>query len=421
MPKNPKKVNNEASILTSFIPDDTSGNSEERINLLIIDQDVAAMGGAELLLNNLVEEFIKNGVIVKTVSNFNSFLGRQEELGAKTVLVPTRMNVFGGIKGLVKFLLQIPWALIWYSLLLIKHKKEGGNLVLISGFSDKIIATPLARFLKLPVIWIEHSTLAPVFKRNLRIPEVLYKYSLKYSDLIINPSNYSKQKLIKELGKDKIFKVIRIGIKIPPLKVIESIKKRKNLIRKKYEIPKDAFVIGIMSRLEPEKGQDSLIQALGYLESKIRNIYLIIAGEGDDLNRLKRIRAETGLSKKVNFLGFVPEDDKYKIISIFDIYVFPTRWPLEGFGIAPVEAMAVGIPIVASNFGPVPEVVGDAGILVKPNEDGIKDAIFKIYKNENLRNKLGEKAQKRVELFSIKDTAIAYLLEFRKIINLYNG
>ena len=202
---------------------------KKNIKLLVIDQDVAAIGGAETLLNSLVLEFTKNGLVVNTVSNFSPFLRMQEELGAETVLTPTRMNVFGGLKGLFKFILQIPWAIIWYARLLRSFKESGGNLVLITGFSDKIVVSPLAHFIRLPVVWLEHSSLQPVFERNLKVPGAVYKWAIKYQSVIITPSNYSKGKLLTELGENVNIKVISNGIKLISNQDKDLIEKKKSI------------------------------------------------------------------------------------------------------------------------------------------------------------------------------------------------
>ena len=389
---------------------------KKNIKLLVIDQDVAAIGGAETLLNSLVLEFTKNGLVVNTVSNFSPFLRMQEELGAETVLTPTRMNVFGGLKGLFKFILQIPWAIIWYARLLRSFKESGGNLVLITGFSDKIVVSPLAHFIRLPVVWLEHSSLQPVFERNLKVPGAVYKWAIKYQSVIITPSNYSKGKLLTELGENVNIKVISNGIKLISNQDKDLIEKKKLAIKGRFAIPKNAFIIGSISRLETEKGQDELIKSIPYLKKDIKNILLVIAGEGDR-EKLKKIARETGVLKNVLFLGFVPEENKFELIACFNVFVFPTRWRLEGFGIILLEVMQMGIPIIGSNFGPVPEVVGDAGIIVDPYAESIANAVVKIYKNAGLRNKLSKKSVFRVKYFDIKFQAKKYISLFNQHVN----
>lgn len=386
-----------------------------KIKLLLLVQDVAALGGAEILLTNLVEEFTKKGVKVTTVSNFKPFLKMQKKAGAQITFVRSRINVFGGIKGLIKFFFQLPWALIWYSIVLKKHKKSGGNLILISGFSDKIVVSPLAYLFDIPVIWLEHSSLTPVFRRNFGVPKILYKVTLKYPRLIIVPSNYTKDKLLEELRvKRSKLKVIKNGIKIITDLEINIIKKQRTLV-KKYTVPRDAFIIGMMSRLEYAKGQDVLIEAASILKERSINIFTVIAGEGPDSERLKQIVTERGLENRVLFLGFVPEKEKYKIIGSFDVYVFPTRWELEGFGIAAVEAMMIGLPVVASNLGPMPEVVGNAGLLVEPTKEKVAEAIVKLIKSQKLKDELSIRGRKRSKLFDIGKTANLYLAVFKNV------
>ena len=143
---------------------------------------------------------------------------------------------------------------------------------------------------------------------------------------------------------------------------------------------------------------------------------MVIAGEGDR-EKLKKIARETGVLKNVLFLGFVPEENKFELIACFNVFVFPTRWRLEGFGIILLEVMQMGIPIIGSNFGPVPEVVGDAGIIVDPYAESIANAVVKIYKNAGLRNKLSKKSVFRVKYFDIKFQAKKYISLFNQHVN----
>lgn len=169
----------------------------------------------------------------------------------------------------------------------------------------------------------------------------------------------------------------------------------------------------MVSRIDEGKGQDTLIKAANLLIKKQKNLVFLIVGEGDD-KKLKNLIKKFNLESCVTLLGF--REDLYEIMSIFDIAVFPTRWELEGFGIVSLEYMMLGIPLVASNFGPVPEVVGDAALLTEPKPDDLARNIEKLLKNKKLRKELAEKGQERVKkYYEIGSVADKYLNLFNTV------
>ncbi len=138
--------------------------------------DSGAWGGAEKFLWQLSEE-------IKTVGVSSSFLVVESSVfcqklqsdNRKVSTMPMRMDIIGGLKGLIKFFLFLPYAtyLLWKKL---KQTKTKGEVILVlPGISDKIILTPLARILKIPVVWLEFSPLSDVFKVNFGIPKALYR------------------------------------------------------------------------------------------------------------------------------------------------------------------------------------------------------------------------------------------------------
>jgi glycosyltransferase involved in cell wall biosynthesis len=140
---------------------------------------------------------------------------------------------------------------------------------------------------------------------------------------------------------------------------------------------------------------------------------LVLAGEGDLVKRLTMLALKLGVEKQIKLTGFVSETQKRFLIKHTDVYLFPTRWRMEGFGIAPLEAMSFGVPVVASNKGPVPEVVGDAGLLINPNPEKVAVAIERLLKDKKLYRKLSHNGPLRVRrYFDIEDTSKSYLRVF---------
>jgi len=108
-----------------------------------------------------------------------------------------------------------------------------------------------------------------------------------------------------------------------------------------------------------------------------------------------------GISENVIFLGHISEEEVVKIYHMADVFAYPSAY--EGFGYTPLEAMACGVPVVTSNASSIPEVVGDAAILIDPNNDKeICDAISRVLDDDKLRNKMVEKGIIQANKFGIQ-------------------
>jgi glycosyltransferase involved in cell wall biosynthesis len=120
-------------------------------------------------------------------------------------------------------------------------------------------------------------------------------------------------------------------------------------------VPPDVPLLLAVCRLEPQKGVDVAIRAL----EEIPAAHLVVLGEGPQRAELERLAGE-----RVHLLGRVPDVAAW--LRRADVLVHPVRW--EGFGLAVLEAMLAGLPVVASNVSSLPELVGDAGLLVPPED-----------------------------------------------------
>jgi len=120
--------------------------------------------------------------------------------------------------------------------------------------------------------------------------------------------------------------------------------------------------------------------------------------------QFKNAIERANLQKDIVIVGYVPDEELVRLYNTADLYV---RWvQYEGFGLPPLEAMACGCPVIASNVASLPEVVGDAGILVAPHDiDGWTKAMYEVLTNEGLRQDLIKKGLKRAKMFSWEKTA----------------
>lgn len=168
---------------------------------------------------------------------------------------------------------------------------------------------------------------------------------------------------------------------------------------------------------QPRKNLISLFKAFYILKknNKFKDLKLVkIGGPGLEADRKATLDTinEFGLQEDVIFTGFIPEADLPMYYSNAACFILPSLY--EGFGLPLLEAMACGCPVIASNITAIPEVVGDAGMLVDPQDiKGIASAIEQVLSDEELREKLIEKGIEHARKYSWDKSA-------RETLNIYN-
>ena len=153
--------------------------------------------------------------------------------------------------------------------------------------------------------------------------------------------------------------------------------------------------------IKPHKNVDRLIEAFSILRRRgFADVKLLVIG--DEISRyqnLRRLVHRFQLHQHVRFLGFVQDDTLSALYRLASVFVFPSLY--EGFGLPPLEAMAAGVPVVTSNVSSLPEVVGDAALLIDPMDAGaIAGAIARVLGDEALRASLIARGHERVKSFS---------------------
>jgi len=159
------------------------------------------------------------------------------------------------------------------------------------------------------------------------------------------------------------------------------------------------FRIGFLKHLRTKYGPDTLIEATKILRDRDYNIRAILAGVGHEEEDLRRLARSIGVGRIVDFVGRVPHEEVPAFMANLDVFVMPSRWESETFGVAAVEAEAMEVPVVATKVGGVPEAVDDgkSGILVAPdNPEAIADAVAGLLDDPAARQKMGEHGRKFV-------------------------
>lgn len=234
-------------------------------------------------------------------------------------------------------------------------------------------------------------------------------------DGIITVSNYSKNDIIKAFNfpKDKIFVTHLAGEDI-----YAPIDKGlcKNIIKKYYSINEDYILY--VGGFSPRKNIIGLIEAFSMLLNRYKKeIKLVIAGKhGISYSLYKKRCEDLHVEDKVIFPGFIPLEHLPYLYSGCETFVYPSFY--EGFGLPPVEAMACGVPVIASNATSIPEVVSDGAILVDPyNIDELCNSMYKILLDKTLKEDLILRGLVRSSELTWHKTAKDTIIAYNKIIN----
>jgi glycosyltransferase involved in cell wall biosynthesis len=248
----------------------------------------------------------------------------------------------------------------------------------------------------------------PFYKNNLTVIEKVY-YSFfgrafaKKAFRIITDSEHAKNDIVRLWNIDPL-KIVVIPLGTADRYRPVTDKELLNQVRKRLKLP-DKYLL-YFGNFKPHKNVDFLLKAYGRLPQEIRRQYkLVLAGRKDaHCIELEKRAGQLKIENNVIFTGFIFEDDLPTLYSAASLFIFPSLY--EGFGLPPLEAMACGTPVIASNTTSLPEVVGDAGILVDPhNVNDLNKAILKILSDKGLKTKLRQKGLSRVKQFSIHRTA----------------
>ncbi|MBI4469789.1 MAG: glycosyltransferase family 4 protein [Acidobacteria bacterium] len=193
-------------------------------------------------------------------------------------------------------------------------------------------------------------------------------------------------------------------------------------LRRELGVNPGSIVITSVGRLEVGKGQDVLIVAAARVVSRCPGVLILLVGDGPIVNGagftkdLRALTAELGLTANVRFLG--RREDVAAILGLTDIYVHPARYP-ESFGLAILEAMACGKPVVTSRVGGPEEILGSsrAGLIVPPNDpSALSYALIELIENSQPRTEMGQLAWDRAEVFSAQGMASVFSREIERVL-----
>jgi len=274
-------------------------------------------------------------------------------------------------------------------------------------------------FRKCPIIITVHDIAYLRLPNLLNISRKVYKknilqVSIRKAQVIIADSYATKKDIIEYFGiKEEKIRVVHLGVesRFRPINNVEN-------FRLKNKLP--SKMILNVGTLEPRKNVVSLIKSFKKLKERgFKDGKLVIAGNKGWL--YEEIFKEVGhsdLKQEILFLGVVKDEDLPLLYNCADIFVYPSLY--EGFGLPPLEAMACGIPVITSNTSSLPEVIGDAGIMIDPTDiNSLCDSMYVLLKDKELWNRMRNMGLERSKLFSWDNTAEKILKVYDEVLSVH--
>lgn len=244
--------------------------------------------------------------------------------------------------------------------------------------------------------WVRFPETHPI--ERVRAMDKYFEPGIKRASLILTDSEFVKRELMEVFRVDEArIRSIHLGVEtlFRPRESAES-----HSVLSRLGVTHSQYLLSV-GTLEPRKNIATSLRAYTLLPKALRSRFpLVIAGmKGWKTSPLETIVEPLVQSGEVLVTGYLTRDDLAVLTSGAAGLVYPSLY--EGFGLPPLEAMASGVPVIASNVSSIPEVVGDAGILVDPQDaEELADAMRRLLTDEALRDSLSSKGLDRSALFT---------------------
>lgn len=232
-------------------------------------------------------------------------------------------------------------------------------------------------------------------KKNWLLYYPVEKYCSRLCDMIIT-INEEDYRMAKTFHAGRVEKIDGIGLDTEKFKLCNVNRAKK---REELGIPEDAFFIVSVGELQHRKNHEVLIRAIG--KAAIKNIHYGICGRGELFDELQTLANQLKIQMQVHFFGY--RDDIIEILHCADLYAHPSM--REGLGIAALEAMASGLPLLTSNVGGISDYVknGVTGLSYCYNDvNGFSEGLRRYYDNPQLRQQIVENEFKIIQKYDIR-------------------
>lgn len=348
-----------------------------------------------------------------TYNEGRSFSVEAVNAGFKVYIIdalrPVFLNDLNSLLKMVKWLTSFPKALVQFYKM---FKKERPQVIQINGLVCVQEALAACLIARKKVIWVLISDLYPRFVIFLLVP--LIRFVAK----IVFVSKKSKRYYLGVNEDPVIYEPVELNVFNPDnINMYE-----KQRMKQKFSLKDKYPILVCVANVSPVKGLEYLIKSLVDIKNKFPNVLLVIIGEVFSnpkyyLNLRSLIRS-LNLEQQVTFTGYVEHNELPTFLSLADLFVMSSIH--EGTPVSILEAMAMKVPVVATNVGGISEQIlhNKTGLLISPKDpDEISKAVVNLLDNKK-RIHMGEEARKRVEeSFSVENCVVKYRNLYKDIVN----
>jgi glycosyltransferase involved in cell wall biosynthesis len=287
----------------------------------------------------------------------------------------------------IGFRLGIPYAIPQISSLkTFLESVKSNDLIHVHGhpYLSSLIASKIAKKYSKPLVLTQHNTFIEynnIWDTVEKLNDLaIGKQVIKEVDKIIVVSNATRNYVLS-LGADpEKIEVLHNGVDLNRFKPLTEVKGK---MRKKLGISKDASVVLTVRRLVYKNGIDTLLESAEIAVKKNPKLFFVVVGKGPDFEEVKEKIVQLGMRRNFRLTGFVSDGDLPFYYNVADLFVLPSKSG-EGLPLVALEAMACGLPIIATNVGGTSEVMSeDYGKLVPPNSpESLAEAILEFSRKD---------------------------------------
>ena len=352
------------------------------------------VGGAEVLASRLARQFHRSGLVAKTSTGFAQHqirflfvcLDVLGSLGRELHGEGYHVEVIGRRPG-------VDWGCAWRLARLLR--REHVDLVHAHQYTPFFYAAAARLLVRKPaILFTEHGRFFPDNPRRKRI--IANRLLLEQRDRVIGVGHAVRQALIDiECIPAERVGVIHNGID-PSL--YSSAHGWRTATRRNLGVSDDDVVMLQVARLDRMKDHATAIRTLRRVLLRRSDVKLVIAGDGPEFSTIREMVRQDGLESHVRLLG--PRSDVARLLAAADLFLLTSI--AEGVPLAIIEAMAAGLPVVATDVGGVAEVVadGETGLIASPGDDArLAQRLLQLAADPALRRTLGQRGRRRAETF----------------------
>jgi glycosyltransferase involved in cell wall biosynthesis len=326
-------------------------------------------------------------------------------LTADALPLPPNFRVIPSRLPTINPRVRIPWEQLLAPLVLRRSRAD-----LFHGVHSVVpVASPV------PTVVTVHDLAFIRFTQTFRAYNRAYldfatRVSVRRASRVLVVSEHTKREVVGLLG-------------VAPERVVVT----PNAVREHFRPPEPATLAAFRAKkglpeqfllyvgtLEPRKNLVTLLEAYAQVARRHDVPLIVGGGKGWLYDAVFKRLDELGLRERVQFVGYVAEEELPLWYAAATVFVFPSIY--EGFGMPPLEAMACGTPVLTSNSSSLPEVVGDAGLMAPPHDPaGFAEALDRLLGDPALRQELRERAPAQVARFSWRTTAERTLRAYEEV------